>query len=183
MKNSSFFALWPDNAVRMDLRVAYKSVVGRLPVGGRQTLAANYHLPLVRLGELGPTQEAAARAAADGVSAAPFVLRLDIAASSACEAQWWFGSHDSSFALAALQRQLRTRLARAGLRDDDTPFHPRVDFLHQALHALPERRIDAVHWPVCAFVLARRLNSAEGPVAVVIGHWPLQAAQRVPAPA
>lgn len=179
MKNSSFFALWPDNAVRMDLRVAYKSVVGRLPVGGRQTLAANYHLPLVRLGELGPTQEAAARAAADGVSAAPFVLRLDIAASSACEAQWWFGSHDSSFALAALQRQIKTRLASTGLRGDHTHFHPQVTFLSGSPYALPERDIKTVHWPVHEFVLARSLNSAEGPTHVVIGRWPL----RLPTPA
>lgn len=183
MKNQLFFCLWPDNAVRMDLRAAYKSVVGRLPVGGRQTLAANYHLQLIRLGDLGPEQEAAARAAADGVSAAPFSLQLDIAASSERDAQWWFGSHDSSFALAALQRQLKTRLASAGLRNDDAHFHPQVNFLHAALHALPERGINAVRWPVNEFVLARSLNSAEGPVHVVVGRWPLRAPLRLQASA
>jgi 2'-5' RNA ligase len=151
-----FFALLPPPAVRAEL--------GRLAAwcerrcGGRAVAPENIHLTLLFLGELTPTQAAVARQAGDGLTVAPFEVRLE-------RIEYWPGPRlycavplqplaAAAALAAALQQAMRALVAMP-----ERPFSAHVTLLRRPrrLHELP---MPPIAWTATGFCLMRACRLA-----------------------
>lgn len=170
-----FFALWPDDAVRVAIAAAAARMRPCLP-GGRWIPAARYHLTLHFLGTyrtLPTSLVDAARHAAASARAPGFSLVLDRVGSFRTHSHlWWLGCQAPDPLVP-----LREVLARS-LQDNDlpvaaTPFIPHVTLARGARRPPPaDAALAPIVWPVTCFTLIHSQAGAREAYRVV-GQWPL----------
>lgn len=158
-----FVALAVGDAVRAQLRAVQASLRQRLPDGAlRWTGAGQVHLTLAFLGDLLPAEVARAERALEHACRrhAPFELTTaapGVFPSPRRPSVVWLGVGGDTVALAALQREVRLRLAPLGRASEERPFRPHLtlarvrsgrvrEALVAALRALPP--FEPVAWPV-----------------------------------
>lgn len=121
-----FIALLPGEEFRRAL-VSLQAELRRRGLSGSYAAPENLHLTLAFLGEL-PGPEPVLELM-DHLRARPVELRLDRI--GAFEDTWWAGVREDP-ALLALARQLRYRLAEAGLPFDRKSFLPHITLARRA---------------------------------------------------
>ena len=135
--------------IAINLNEATRSGLASLQDGLRETAARgrfsareNLHLTLAFLGDCGPAQTAAARAAMDGMQFAPFPLRIDRLGRFRRDSGdiWWAGV-EASEPLLALQRDLTKELQGLGFQLEDRLFQPHITLAREVVTQEKERTV------------------------------------------
>jgi 2'-5' RNA ligase len=183
--NRLFFALWPTEAVRRAADEAARGLRMKMQPGGYLSAPERYHVTLLFLGDTVPAaQEAAARAAAAKLRAAPFELQLDLASSFPRnrEIPWWLGPRETPAALSAFYEALREQMVAGGVTPERLRFVPHLTILRNARLALPPTPITPIPWRVDEFVLVRSRLDLKPVEYELLERWPLRGAEPPPPP-
>lgn len=154
-----FFALWPDEALRLAIRRAARTAVRQ--AGGRPVPPENYHLTLSFLGQVPETRLEEVKAAA--VPMAPAVLTLDRYGYFPGPRVFWIGPAETPQALREFAARLNASLSSAGLPCDRRPFHAHLT-LCRKVRAQPRDPPDpeGLRWDLADFVLAASITDPAG---------------------
>ena len=171
-----FFALWPEDAVRVQMEARTKALDRQHHPHGRLLDPARYHLTLRFLGEhtgIPPRLVDDAIQAAGRVRTPAFDLSLDHAGSF--RKVWWLGSTQPPAQMEALWQALGTEAMQAWL-DGVSPdrFIPHVTVVRDATTRLPPTPIPPLDWRVREFVL---IDSQPPRPYAILHRWPLQDAE------
>ncbi|HEY0211168.1 RNA 2',3'-cyclic phosphodiesterase [Acerihabitans sp.] len=129
-----FFAIALPDALRQDV-IDWRAA--RFPhETGRPVAAANLHITLAFLGEVGAGKEQALRAAAMRLQQKPFTLALDDCGHWPGSGVVWLGMKRAPRGLLQLAQWLRAQAARNGCYQSPLPYHPHVTLLRQAHQAV-----------------------------------------------
>jgi len=153
-----FFALWPDDALRMQLEDVTRPL--RELCSGRVVPAENYHITLEFLGEVSNADIDAVMSAAGDVSFAPFAFSLDRWGCFSGPRVVWYGPSSYPPALGNLVKDLRRSIEPHVSLSPDRLYTPHVTALRKqpALPELPSPR--KLVWNATDFVL---VESVFGP--------------------
>ena len=173
-----FFALWPDEAVRVRIAAVAEALRREPAPQGRWIKPHRYHLTLAFLGEHAVLPVALlerASAAAGDVRASSFDLVLDVAGSfGKARIPCWLACSTEPPPLRALFEGLSRALQARGCKvHGGDRFEPHVSVLCDAdgpLTAAPEI---PVSWRVDEFVLIHSRTVPPAPYRV-LGRWPLR---------
>jgi 2'-5' RNA ligase len=175
MNHRLFFALWPDDAVRMRIDAMAAAVERTHASGGRRLRRDRLHLTVRFLGDFAPLPEGlldAARDAASRVEGEAFVLTLDRAGSFRGSRVWWLGCGDCPAALHGLWIGLGQALREADVPVRPHPqFSPHVTIQRNVRKALAPTPVEPIAWPVSDFVL---IDSQAEAGYVELGRWSLR---------
>jgi 2'-5' RNA ligase len=167
-----FFALEPDDRARARI-AAFATSLRQADGGAGWSDPARFHITLAFLGSWPdyPEAEAArAIAAARGLTAVPFNVRLERLDSFRGSRSPWFLAAAASLPLRALAADLRDRLVAAGVAHDPKPFAPHLT-VRRAREAAPPRAVPPIEWVADDFVL---LHGEEGvPAYHTLARYPL----------
>ena len=123
--------MWPDEPARRELG-RWAGSVHRLCTG-RRTPTENLHITLAFLGQVDAGQFDAIVAAARGVQARRFPLRLDEPGYWTHNHVAWLGAAQAPEELNTMVADLRAALVRSGVGFDPKPFVPHVTLVRNAL--------------------------------------------------
>ena len=165
-----FFALWPDDAVRAQLRAAQDAMPRR---GGRPVHVEDIHVTLAFLGQVDAQHRACMEAAAAGVRGAPFELVIDRQGYWPRPRVAWCAPAELPAALRGLVQCLNRALRPCGFEPERRPYSPHVTLFRDA-RAVPEGPLERpVRWPCRDFVLVATSPVPGGPRYRVLARWPL----------
>ena len=166
-----FFALWPDDEVRVRLRRAASVLEG---VRGRRVAVGNLHITLVFLGNVSAEGRACAESAAAAVRGTAFTLVLDRIGAFPRARVVWLGPSRVPDVLGELASSLNARVAACGLDLDRRPYHPHLTLLRKVSRPpAPTQLEEPVPWPVREFALIESRNTAQGVEYHPVGTWTL----------
>jgi 2'-5' RNA ligase len=169
-----FFALWPDNSIRQQIKSApYPHLKPKT------TPLENWHMTLVFLGPTLAEQRARLERAATTVHAKPFTLRLDITGQFSQARVAWLGCGYPGKELIVLQGELESALRKAcpehpAFVSVARPYCPHVTLYRHISNMHVPEKIEPVCWPVSSFCLIES-RMAERPVYRVLNSWNLTA--------
>ncbi|WLJ44121.1 RNA 2',3'-cyclic phosphodiesterase [Edwardsiella piscicida] len=103
---------------------------------GRPIAAANLHLTLAFLGDVGSAQQQRLQTLAGRIRQAPFSLTLDDAGQWPRPGVVWLGMRRAPRGLIQLAELLRSQAARSGCYQSPLPFHPHITLLRHAYQAV-----------------------------------------------
>jgi 2'-5' RNA ligase len=168
-----FFALEPDERARARI-AAFATALRQSEGGAGWSEPARFHITLAFLGSWEAYPEADATraiAAARGLTAVPFTVRLEKLDSFRGSRSPWFLAAASSLPLRALAADLRDRLVAARIAHDLKPFAPHLT-VRRAREPAPVRDVPPIEWVCTDFVL---LHGEEGaPTYRTLARYPLE---------
>lgn len=155
-----FFALWPDEAVRLELvRISRKLAV---PPGAKRVPPDNLHLTLAFIGTQGAEVQACLEQQAEMIRLPPFSLTFDQLGFFAKPQVVWLGDNNPPESLLQLAQALKQAQLRCGLEPEARPFQTHLTLLRKVRHAPEPFQPDPVAWPVNEFVLVASETLPEG---------------------
>ncbi len=155
-----FFALWPDDAVRLQL--AHWSRELRAACGGRPTRKENLHLTLAFLGSVDDERVAEVERAANEVAPRVVSLVLDLAGYWKHNRIAWAGASTVPAGLDAFVAELRSALARAHIAFDPKGFVSHVTLLREAREPEAMPALDPIEWQLDGFALVQSVALPKG---------------------
>jgi RNA 2',3'-cyclic 3'-phosphodiesterase len=172
---TTFFALWPDLALRDDVHALAQRVAATH--GGRATRRDRQHLTLIYIGATSDALLSQLLDVAAAVRHEPFEWNLQ------CLDRWkhnriaWVGTDEVPEALMRLQGELRERVAALGVKVEKRAYCPHMTLVRDLRGAGPSREtLFPMRWRVEAFSLVKSdLNPARY---TVLREWPLGRAER-----
>jgi len=157
-----FFALWPEEPARRELG-RWAGSLHRLCTG-RRMATENLHITLAFLGQVEAGQFDAIVAAARGVQARQFMLRLDEPGYRTRNHIAWLGASKPPEELAAIAAELRAALVAAAISFDPKPFVPHVTMVRNARPPREEwPTLNPVQWQGNGFSLISSERDESGP--------------------
>lgn len=167
-----FFALWPDDGVRAQIRSAAQALI---PQQAKAVPGDNLHITLAFLGTVaGPVRVCLERAAA-AIRLPGFTLRLDRCGYWRRPRVVWLGAEPAPAPLLALVRVLAAGMVDCGLEPERRPYQVHLTVARKARRAVREGAIEPIEWPVERFCLVQSSTLPEGAVYRVLQSWPLAA--------
>jgi 2'-5' RNA ligase len=166
-----FFALWPDNTVRLKL-ARYRLDLARA-CEGRAVRPDTLHLTLVFIGEVPETRVAELAACGDRVTARLFDLVMDTAGCFDMARVGWLGCSQPAAALFDLQFALRSEAAQAGFGLDPRPFKPHVTVVRNVGFPFEPQQLPGINWQVRSFSLIESIPAESGPAYNILDTWEL----------
>ncbi len=155
-----FFALWPDDAVRVELARWSREL--HALCGGRATLPGNLHVTLAFLGGVEDAQVAEVEHAACEVAPKTVSLMLD-------QPGYWKHNRIAGAGaslvppeLAALVSELRRALAKSRIRFDAKPFVSHVTLLRDAREPRVMPELAPIEWRLDGFALVQSVTLPRG---------------------
>lgn len=131
---------------------------------GRRTPTENVHITLAFLGRVDAGQFDAIVAAARGVQARRFMLRLDEPGYWTHNHIGWLGATQVPEELKTMVAELRAALVHAGVGFDPKPFVPHVTLVRNARPPKEDwPTLNPVEWPVNGFALVSSERDESGP--------------------
>jgi len=182
-----FFALWPDEALRVALAHATRKAVKAC--GGRPVPAESLHITLVFLGSVPerriPELTSIARIVADTVPADAVPPRLTFD-----RIEHWKKSHilcatvgeqstGSLASITALAEKLKGEAVSAGFTPDLKPFRAHVTVARKVARSTRSLDMHSVLWDCNGFALVESRTAATGAVYSVIESWSLVRIQKL----
>lgn len=167
-----FFALWPDDEVRVQLQRAARILEG---ARGRHVAVSNLHVTLAFLGDVNAETRPSVEAAAAKISGQAFTLVLDHLGAFPRARVVWLGASQVPEALEHLAAALGSGLAACGLEPERRPYHPHLTLMRKAGRLRVPATLDTpVIWPVREFALVESRISSQGAEYHVLETWALQ---------
>ncbi|MBV4412554.1 RNA 2',3'-cyclic phosphodiesterase [Enterobacteriaceae bacterium YMB-R22] len=141
---------------------------------GRPVAAANLHMTLAFLGEIGAQKQQALCTLAGRIRQPGFTLTLNDAGHWPRPRVVWLGPRRTPRGLLQLASILRSQAARSGCAQNPQPFHPHVTLYRQASDSvsLPPPGF-AWQWPVNAFALYASVFERGRTHYRLLSRWPL----------
>ena len=152
-----FFAVWPDDTTRIQLRELQAHLKGRM------TRMQNLHLTLAFLGPQPDALLPLLRSILSQTTFEPFTLQLDRVGYFKRNRIAWAGTNTVPDALAHLQKTLSQELTRKGIASDThRPYQPHITLARDA--SAPETfEFEPIVWRANRIVLARSPLAEERP--------------------
>ncbi len=173
MHSRLYFALWPDDGIRLQLS-RYREQLARA-ASGRAVFPETLHMTLAFLGEVATAQIPAIEKIGDGINAASFNYTVNIAGCFPRAQIAWLGEKETPWHLFELQKNLQTLLADAKLGHDTRTFRPHITVVRHVETPFADHAVAPVRWPVNQFCLVSVRSAPAGPAYDVLRSWPLQA--------
>jgi 2'-5' RNA ligase len=155
-----FFALWPDDAVRVQLERWSREL--HALCGGRATRPENLHVTLAFLGGVEDTRVAEIERAASEVAPKVVSLVLDRPGYWKNNRIAWAGASMVPPELVALVSELRGALAKSQIGFDAKPFASHVTLLRDAREPKGMSALDPIPWKVDGFALVQSVTLPRG---------------------
>ena len=166
-----FFALWPDDEVRVALEATGKSLLGkrikRLP-------AANLHLTLAFAGSVTGSVRRCLESAAGNIRQAPFELTLDQSGHWHRPRIAWIGPTHTPPGLWSLVGDLRAAFETCGLQADTRPYQPHVTLARRISRLENPAPITPVSWSIRSFSLVASVTDPRGARYEQLVSWTLE---------
>jgi 2'-5' RNA ligase len=169
-----FFALWPDEEVRLALARAALVIPPGDAARASWVRTERYHMTLAFLGEIEPRQAEAAERAAAEVRVRPFRLRLDTVGHFEGPNVVWIGPQGLPPQLTQLKAELDRELLRFGLPVVAGKFTPHITCMRGVREA-PDATSPQIDWAVNEFVLVKSVLKPGLSRYKIVQRWPLAA--------
>jgi RNA 2',3'-cyclic 3'-phosphodiesterase len=166
-----FFALWPDDQVRLAL-AQHRLDVTRL-AGGRPTLPVTLHMTLVFAGNVPRGRLLEMQMLAARVQAKPFDYIVDTAGCFPGPKVAWLASDSPPQALFDLQQSLQSEIKQADFDVDERTFRPHITVTRHIASAFEPYPIEATHWAVKNFALIEAEQEGSSINYEIVDTWPL----------
>lgn len=163
-----FFALWPDDALRVRLAALARS----LNANGRPVPPAHLHLTLAFPGTVGAPVLGALIAQGDAVRAPRCKLVLDRLGYFPRPKVAWLGSSGPVPLLEDLAARLRWACEVCGVKMEDRPFRPHVT-LRRFVTRFEPGPVEPVEWSAREMVLIESGQAGQPGPYRVLRSWPL----------
>lgn len=167
----SFFALWPDAAVRERLASIGEEVAGE--AGGKPVKADSLHLTLAFVGNVAESEVKRLAAVVDRISRKPFSMGLDRLNAFAGPQVAWVGTSHVPGVLYDMQAQLHLELEHAGFSVEQRRFIPHITVARKVNKDISERKLEVIHWSARTLCLVHSDLRPDGPAYQVIKTWKL----------
>jgi 2'-5' RNA ligase len=165
-----FFALWPDDDVRAQIRSAARALI---PHQAKAVSGDNLHITLAFLGRVAAPVRGCLERAAAAIRLPAFTLRLDRCGYWHRPRVLWLGADPAPEPLLALVRALAAGTVDCGLEPERRPYQVHLTVARKARRAVREGAIEPIEWGVERFCLVQSLTLPEGAVYRVLQSWPL----------
>lgn len=163
-----FFALWPDELTRLELRRLSQAIEAK---GFRPVQPQNVHVTLVFLGRVETTSELLIKNGVTGISAKPFVLTFD-------QLSYWskprilcLTCSQTPDEVELLVTALNREVAGCGLQTENRPYRPHITLARHA-HYLPDMSFEPIVWRAGSFCLVESCSEPGGVNYKVRQEWP-----------
>ncbi len=167
-----FFALWPDEELRLRLAELLESG-GFRSAAGRAVAAENLHVTLRYLGAISPAQQECAERVAAAIRAEGFSITLNRVGYWAGPRVAWLGTDSIPAPLQRLVAELESGLQGCGLPPETRPYRPHLTILRRARPGGLPRHIEPLPWRLEDFVLVRSIAVPGGVSYETVSRWPL----------
>lgn len=167
----SFFALWPDAAVRESLAALGEDIAKE--AGGKPVKADSLHMTLVFVGDVGESDVNRLAAVVDRISRKPFSMGLDRLSSFSGPQVAWVGTSHVPDTLYGMQAQLHMELEHAGFAVEQRRFVPHITIARKVTKDIKDRKLDVTHWSARTLCLVHSDTRPEGAVYQVVKTWKL----------
>lgn len=166
-----FFALWPDDALRQQIKIHGKSILQH--TAGRAMPGDNLHITLAFLGNVDAEQRPCIETMAAAIRGSQFELCLDRLGHWPRPQVLWAAPTQTPVALSTLAAVLHRGAADCGLRMDSRPYRPHLTLKRKLTQAPSVRVFGPVLWRAESFVLVRSTSLPQGVNYEVLGEWRL----------
>jgi 2'-5' RNA ligase len=166
-----FFALWPDEGVRIALARIARALPRRR---GRLVPASNLHMTAVFVGATDARTCDSLQARAGDIDAREFFLTLTHIGYFSRSRILRLGADECPAALTDLVRQLNTCLTVCALTPELRPFRPHVTLRRDAAPLSTDLRVPPVKWSVHSFCLMASETRPEGARYEILRQFALQ---------
>jgi 2'-5' RNA ligase len=167
-----FFALWPDDEVRVALYRPSSRVRLR---HGRWVRPENLHVTLVFLGAVDAAQRACVEAAADAIRGRSFTLLLDRSGWWRRPQVLWAGASEIPEPALELVKALQAGCEACGFEREARAFRVHATLARKVVVEPPPLELPPVPWQVRGFVLVESTLAPGGSDYRVVRTWPLAA--------
>ena len=166
-----FFALWPDETLRVQLHRASNTITLERPA--RRVPHYNLHLTLHFIGNVFFGQMNCLRQQARRVEAEAFELSIDRQGYFSKPRVAWLGCRETPAALRELHEQLGQRLQRCDYRPEARHYNPHVTVARKIGAIADSASFAPIAWKVDAFSLVEVRQIENGVQYRVIETFPL----------
>ena len=156
-----FFALWPDDGVRTDIKRVFKTLP-HADLPGRNLSKNNFHLTLHFLGNIPQQKLDCVQRVAESVTSKSFELKLDHFGSFSKASVFWTGPSDLNKELSHLQHELGELLKACDFKPEKRPFNPHVTLKRKIKCAEEFIKHEPVIWIVNQFALVESISVESG---------------------
>lgn len=155
-----FFALWPDEVVRLQLVHISRQLA--VPSGAKRMVPDNLHLTLVFIGSQGQEVQECLEQQAAAIDLPPFTLTFDQLGFFAKPQVVWLGDKNPPESLLQLAQALKQAQLRCGLEPEARPFQTHLTLLRKVRHPPAPLQPEPVTWAVNDFVLVASETLPQG---------------------
>ena len=166
-----FFALWPDEELRQQIKRHSKSVLQH--GGGRPVKPDNLHFTLAFLGNIDAQQQECVAHLADQIQLSSFEFTVDVAGHWAKPRVLWIGPGEMPEVLVTLATELRAGAIECGIEMDMRPYRAHMTLMRKVARVKESLSVRPFVWHANSFVLVRSVTYQEGVNYEVIREWSL----------
>jgi RNA 2',3'-cyclic 3'-phosphodiesterase len=166
-----FFALWPDDDVRLQL-ASQRLEVARL-TGGRPTVPVTLHLTLVFAGNVPESRIPEIKMVASRVRAKSFDYVIDTAGCFGGPRVAWLASDNTPRALFDLQERLQSAIAGADFEVDGRTFRPHITVARDITNVFEPYFVPTVAWRIDQFCLVQAMQDGNAVRYDILDRWML----------
>jgi 2'-5' RNA ligase len=167
-----FFALWPDDALRVQLSKLNSRIGAQLR--GRKMRAENLHITLAFIGSVDESICECLQQMATTIQIPPFQLALDQLGHFPKPRVIWIGSNETPEPLQSLVTALKRAMLECGLEPEKRPFHTHLTLMRKVAKGIEFEQLQPLRWAVNDFCLVESHTLPEGVQYQVVQRWPLQ---------
>jgi len=165
-----FFALWPDDPVRLMLDQAGKELLGKRI---KRVPPANLHITLAFAGSVMAPVRHCLETAADTIRAPVFDLTINHVGHWPKPRITWIGPTQVPAGLWSLVEALRTSFDECGLQRETRAYQPHITLARKMSKACSTTSIDPVPWSIRQFSLVESVTDPQGARYQVLKTWSL----------
>ena len=170
-RTRAFFALVPDDAVRLQFLALAREVARRSR--GRSISGEHVHLTLAFLGDVPVESLTTIRAIGDGMPRVGASLAFDTLGAWRASGVAWVAPSVLPPTLATLHARLHAALTEAGFVLENRPFRPHVTLARRCVQPHPRQQSSPIHWAVRKLSLIGSELRPDGPVHTTLAQWTL----------
>jgi RNA 2',3'-cyclic 3'-phosphodiesterase len=167
-----FFALWPEDRVRLAL--APQRLEAARATSGRPTMPVTLHLTLAFLGNVLESRLPELKKIAQQIDLEAFDYTIDLVGCFEQAGVAWLASEDPPDQLYKLQQTIHNALLKAGFDVDLRKFRPHITVARNIDRAFEARPIPPIRWPIRQFSLVGASRDDHGVTYDVLESWPLR---------
>ena len=166
-----FFALWPDEATRQQLRQTITPLLTNHRA--RRVPVHNWHITLAFLGNVTHENYECAQRRANEVVGQVFELTLDQCGYWPRPRVVWLGCSTLPDPLNDLVSDLNNTLQVCDYTPEHRIYSPHLTLLRKATHGLDVDTVEPIHWHIDQFVLVESVQTRTGSVYQIVKRWAL----------